>query len=77
MTPQKAVGKPEADVMITDTCWRASPEGATKTIWYLLTLRGPREMRLEPMGIYFPRSGPTRYQYALARRPKGAKVLPP
>lgn len=51
-----------------DVAWKMGEQ------WVLLTLRSPRETRLEPMAVYFPREGSTRYQYRVRRKPQSAQA---
>lgn len=52
-----------------DKCWRYNGG------WTLVTPRSPREMKLEPMAVYYPRFSEVLFQYRVERKPKGAVVV--
>jgi hypothetical protein len=59
----------ENDGAGVDVCWRAGDR------WYMVTQRPPREVRREPMAVYYGAKG-LRYQYAYDSRPRGIRTLP-
>ena len=56
-----------------DVCWK--DPYARKLAWVWFTLSPPSKTRLEPSAVYWPRQGPRRFQYRVARRPKGVDVI--